>query len=107
MSKLTYTRADHVDWSVGADGRMTVKDTESNWFYPLNPVATLVWDLMDGTSSIDDMVEVVCATFDVDEDTARDDITEFVEQALDLNLAEESVRAGTPATSAPGTQTAS
>lgn len=91
MNRVTYTRTDHVDWAVGADGRMTAKDTESNWFYPLNPVATLVWDLMDGTSTIEEMVNAVCATFDVDEATARDDITDFVEQALDLNLVEESV----------------
>ena len=92
MDKITYIRADHTDWSIGADGTMTVKDTESNWFFPLNPVATLIWDLMDGANSVDDMVVVICEEFDIDVATARDDITDFVEQALDLNLAEEHVR---------------
>lgn len=98
MTRITYTRADHVDWSIGADGRMTLKDTESNWFYPLNPVATLIWDMMDGTSTIDDIVNAVCLAFDIDATVARDDITDFVEQALDLNLAEESVADRNPAT---------
>ena len=102
MSKITYTRTDHVDWAVGADGRMTVKDTESSWFYPLNPVASLVWDLMDGTSTVDDMVHLVCQEFDVDDATARADITEFVEQALYLNLAEESVQAHASAATGSG-----
>ncbi len=98
MTTITYIRVDHVDWSIGADGRMTLKDTESDWFYPLNSVATLIWDMMDGTSTIDDIVDAVCSVFDIDETTARGDITDFVEQALDLNLAEESVTDCNPVT---------
>lgn len=100
--KTTYVRTDHVDWSLGADGRMTVKDTESNWFFPLNPVATLVWDLMDGANTLEEIVAVICREFTVDEATARVDITDFIEQALDLNLAEESLRADASAASFGG-----
>lgn len=91
-SKATYVRTDHVDWSVGADGRMTVKDTESNWFFPLNSVATLVWDMMDGANTVEEIVAVICHEFAVDEATARADIADFIDQALDLNLVEESFR---------------
>ncbi|WP_147681108.1 PqqD family protein [Actinomyces ruminicola] len=104
MSKITYMRTDHVDWLIGADGRMTVKDTESDWYYPLNPVASLVWDMMDGTSSIDDIADAVCSAFDIDLATARDDVADFVEQALDLNLVEESTINGNAADSSRWTR---
>ena len=87
-SLVRYQRTDQAEWSVGADGRMTVKDTASNWFYPLNDVATIVWDLLDGGHTIADITAAVCAEFDIDEETARADIDDFVEQALDLNLVE-------------------
>lgn len=82
------TRTDQAEWSIGADGRITVKDTASDWFFPLNDVATLIWDMLDGTNTVSDIVAAVCAEFEVDEQTARTDVEDFVEQAQDLNLVE-------------------
>lgn len=87
--RVTYTRCNHVEWMIGVDGRITVKDLESNWFFPLNEVASLIWDLMDGTYTITEMVDYICSEYDAQPTTVKSDVSDFVEQALDLNLVEE------------------
>lgn len=88
MTKTVYQHTDHVDWMVGADKTITLKDTEADWFFKLNPVATLIWDLLDGTSTEGEIVNSVLENFAIDEETARRDVIDFIEQAVDLNLIE-------------------
>ncbi len=42
--------------------------------YTLNEVAAFVWDRLDGTKSVDELVREVVDAFEVDERTAREDI---------------------------------
>ena len=79
-------RSEQAEWSIGALKTITVKDTTSGWFFPLNEVATLIWDMLDGTNDVPAIVVALCAQFDVDEDAARTDVEEFIEQARDLGL---------------------
>lgn len=81
-----FVRTDHVDWSIGPDGNITVKDTESGWFFPLNPVATTIWDLVDGTNDVEAIVDAVCDTFEVSRELALQDVSAFLEDARDLDL---------------------
>jgi hypothetical protein len=81
-------RSQHVEWSIGAGKTITVKDTTSGWFFPLNGVATLIWDMLDGTNDVPAIVRVICTEFEVDPERARTDVEEFIEQARDLSLIE-------------------
>jgi Coenzyme PQQ synthesis protein D (PqqD) len=83
-----YCRTSQAEWSVGPDGQITVKDSSSGWYFPLNGVATLIWDMLDGANSAEEITAAVVDEFDVDEETARTDVHEFIEQARDLNLVE-------------------
>jgi hypothetical protein len=56
----------------------------------LDPVATFIWQQMDGERSIGEIVTEVCAAYDVDEATALGDIAELTQDLVDagfLNLA--------------------
>ena len=46
--------------------------------YTLSPVAVLIWNLLDGKRSIDDIVTAICDEFDVDRTAASADVAEFV-----------------------------
>jgi hypothetical protein len=85
-NEVRYLRTEQAEWSVGADGLFTVKDSSSGWFFPLNSVASTIWDRLDGTSTRGDIVYAICEEFEIDENTARTDLGEFIEQAVDLNL---------------------
>jgi hypothetical protein len=85
-AKIYPVRSEQASWSIGADKTITVKDTTSGWFFPLNNTATLIWDMLDGTSDVPAIAAALCAQFEVDEDAARTDVEEFIEQARDLGL---------------------
>ena len=87
IDAMTYPiRSEQAEWSIGAGKTITVKDTTSGWFFPLNEVATLIWDMLDGTNDVSAIVAALCTQFEVDPETARADVEEFIEQARDLGL---------------------
>ena len=45
----------------------------------LNPIGTRVWELIDGTRTIADIVTLVCEEYDVPRETAEADVNMFVE----------------------------
>jgi Coenzyme PQQ synthesis protein D (PqqD) len=56
--------------------RAGVGDLEA--IFTLNPVATTVWELIDGTTSIEGLAEAVSRQYEVDQATAAADVSEFV-----------------------------
>ncbi len=46
--------------------------------FTLNPVASTVWDLIDGATSVDGLAAAVARHYEVDQDTAAADVAEFV-----------------------------
>jgi len=52
--------------------------------YNLNAVGAFVWERLDGRTSGSDIVQALCAAFEVDEARAAADYLGFVGQLLDL-----------------------
>lgn len=53
----------------------------------LNTVGSRVWDLIDGARSLEDIVDVIVAEFDVARSVAAADVEAFVRQLVDRGLA--------------------
>jgi hypothetical protein len=66
----------HVAWQV-VNGEVVVVDLPAGRVLGLNPVASLVWSLF-GDHDEAEIAAEVCRRFDVDIDTARRDVSEFV-----------------------------
>jgi hypothetical protein len=49
-----------------------------NSIYVLNELGTQIWDLIDGQSSINRIIEEICKTYDVGPDEAEKDTIEFL-----------------------------
>ena len=49
-----------------------------DYVYTLSPVAASVWELLDGSRSTDEIVEAICAEYDVDRETAAADVTALI-----------------------------
>ena len=53
----------------------------------LNPVGTFVWDKLKGAKlSLDELTEAVTAEFDVDAETATQDIEQFLRELIKESL---------------------
>jgi hypothetical protein len=59
-------------------GEMVILSADDSSLFVLNEVGTAIWEAADGRTSLDAIADGVCREFDVDLETARRDISEFV-----------------------------
>ena len=57
-----------------------------DYVYTLSAVGGDVWALLDGARPLDDVIDAICETYEVDRDTAAADVTAFVADLLDAGL---------------------
>ena len=62
------------------EGEAVLLDIASGRYFALNPVGSRIWELCDGTRSAAEVVEAICGEFEVDEDVARADLGEIVDE---------------------------
>jgi hypothetical protein len=68
-------------------GEAVILSLDTKVLRGLNAVGSRVWDLIDGTRSVDDIVDVIVAEFDVARPVAAADVEAFVGQLVDRGLA--------------------
>ena len=68
------------------DGRISLFDPESQEVSMLNDTASDVWRLCDGTSTIDQVVELMARAYDVEPDAVRDEVKATVTTFYDKGL---------------------
>ena len=64
-----------------------VADLDS--IYTLNEVGSMIWNLIDGKTSVDQIVEAVCGAYDVSPEEARKDVLHFLESKKRQGLIKE------------------
>jgi len=62
------------------DGEMIVVSASGSNIIGLNETGALVWEMADGSHSIEEIVAAVCATFEVEGEMARRDVFGFVDE---------------------------
>ena len=68
------------------DGELVAIDLSTSKYLTLNSAATVAWPLLEQGATIDQLVDAVVATFGVDADRARTDMTAFVTSLLQRRL---------------------
>jgi hypothetical protein len=48
--------------------------------YTLNETGAFLWELVDGETNIEDMIEALIREYDIDEKNAADDVLEFINE---------------------------
>ena len=64
---------------IGDEGGLVVLPTQAE-VKVINPVAVLVYRLLDGTHTVDEIVAEVLEEFEVEPDVARRDVESFLEE---------------------------
>lgn len=65
--------------SVVLDGEIVIYDEATASVHQLDPIATLLWPLMDGDSTLADLVGDVSEAFSAPPSKVRDDLVELLE----------------------------
>lgn len=80
----TLHRAPDAAWR-RVDDQVAIISLGANRVRVLNDVGSFVWERCDG-ATVDGLVTAVCGAFDVDEPTARRDVTAFVDDLLNRGM---------------------
>lgn len=68
------------------DGEAVVVTPQDSVFHTLNPVATQIWQWIDGKTRVSDIVERLYQEFDVERDVVEKDCLDFVNEAVRQNM---------------------
>ena len=68
------------------DTEALVIDAKKGLLYPLNSVGARIWQLSDGSHSVNDIVRTLVGEFDIDEATARSDALTFLDNLASAGL---------------------
>lgn len=61
-------------------------DLDSQNYFGLDPVATLIWEALSERVPLDDIIDRIVAAFEIDAGTARRDLDDFLRQLRDDEL---------------------
>ena len=64
------------------DGEAILLDPQAGCSFNLNPVGTLIWKLLDGQHSVEDIVAAICKTFEVEPEQASQDVQRLLDELL-------------------------
>jgi hypothetical protein len=68
------------------EGEMVVMDKESEQIHQLNQTASFIWQLCDGEHDRQQIAEELAAAFDVDAETAQQDVADTLEKLEEIGL---------------------
>lgn len=60
-----------------------------NCIYVLNEIGALIWESIDGKNSIEHILKGITAVYDVDEGTAKNDLSFFISHLLKIKAVDE------------------
>lgn len=72
-------RSDDLVWRM-IDGEVVILTTDGNEIHTLNRVGSVIWELSDGTKSLEEIASLICERFDVSSEEAHADVLEFAEE---------------------------
>jgi hypothetical protein len=68
------------------DDEAVLLDIQGGEYFSLNSVASRIWELCDGTRTVDEIVAAICVEFDVAADVAVGDVGEMIDALTAANL---------------------
>jgi hypothetical protein len=70
------------------DGETVLTETTTGTQHQLNPTAQALWELCDGSTRVEEMIDAILLLFAVERGVVRDDVTRALSQLTDLGLVE-------------------
>lgn len=72
-------------------GEAVLLDPKAGCSYNLNAVGTLIWKMLDGTHTIEEIAEAICTAYEVEQAQALEDIERLLTEFTESKLATERV----------------
>ena len=66
--------------SSNMDGETVMMSLENSEYYGLNEIGTRIWELTEKKISVKNLIKILMDEYDVDENTCRTDVLEFLKE---------------------------
>ncbi len=86
LSNKRVKRNDAVAWRV-IEAESLLVDPKTALIYPLNEVASRIWESLDGETTCTGIVEIIDREFEGDKKAVTAEVSGFIEELLSRNLA--------------------
>ena len=68
------------------DGEAVIINLKNNELNILNPVATFIWEHLNGHTQLKEIVRMLSEEFEIDYKTAEKDCMNFISQIIDMGI---------------------
>ena len=68
------------------DDEVVMMSIETGEYYGLNPVASIIWELLEKPNTFNQLIELLMNEFEIDESTCQKDVTLFLNQLIEKKL---------------------
>lgn len=68
------------------DGQAVIVNLKKDTINTLNTIATRIWELTDGKTRVEEIIEKVCEGFEVSRDRVEKDCCQFMNQMVEKGL---------------------
>lgn len=76
---------DECIWRVIHDETFLISK-DGKYIHKLDEIGTEIWQKIEGNNTVTDIINHICSIFDVEEETAKQDVIEFIQQLSRLNI---------------------
>lgn len=88
LLESSFKKNEDVSWRLVDDEAFLVYP-KSMLVYPLNTVATRIWELLDGQKKLKGIIDLIDNEFDMDRTVIEEDTLAFIKDLLNADLVEE------------------
>jgi hypothetical protein len=74
--------------SCDLDGETVLMSVQSGKYYGLDEIGSRIWALIEQPRSLSDVCDILIGEFDVERETCKEDVLEFVNKLVKSNLVE-------------------
>jgi len=83
--EMYISSAEDVYYSI-VDGEVIILALGKNAVYTLNSVGARIWDLVDGSLKIKEIINIICKEFETDRNAVVKDTLEFIDDLTEKHL---------------------
>ena len=81
-------RRDEIIWRI-VDNEALLLDTDSGNYFCLSESGTKIWNLLEENKSVDEIARIFANEYQIDVETAKSDILQFIEQLQENKIIEQ------------------
>lgn len=79
-----FTRNNDYVWRI-IEGEAILMPPGGGQLHAFNDVATRIWELLDGSKSVSDVIDQIYDEYEVQKSTAQKDVVSFIEKLLSMD----------------------